>query len=101
MIVVFLTEFTSNTATAETLLPLAASISTAIGFHPLMVMVPLTLACSMAFMMPVATPPNAIVFSSGQVRVIDMVKAGFVLNLIAIITITVVTYFWGSFVFDV
>jgi sodium-dependent dicarboxylate transporter 2/3/5 len=99
--VVFLTEVTSNTATAEMLLPLVASVAKAIELNPLLLMLPVTLSASMAFMMPVATPPNAIVFASGHLRIGDMVKTGFIINLIAIATITLVTYFWGMQVFSI
>lgn len=99
--VVFLTEVTSNTATAEMLLPLVASISQAINIHPLLLMLPVTLSASMAFMMPVATPPNAIVFASGHLRIRDMVKTGIIINLAAILLISLLTYYWGMHVFSI
>lgn len=99
--VVFLTEVTSNTATAEMLLPLVASIATAIEVNPLLLMLPVTLSASMAFMMPVATPPNAIVFASGQLKIRDMVITGFIINLLAITMITLTSYFWGTQVFSI
>ena len=99
--VVFLTEVTSNTATAEMLLPLVASISQAININPLLLMLPVTLSASMAFMMPVATPPNAIVFASGHLRIRDMVKTGIIINLAAILLISLLTYFWGMLVFNI
>jgi len=99
--VVFLTEVTSNTATAEMLLPLVASIAKAIEINPLLLMLPVTLSASMAFMMPVATPPNAIVFASGQLKIRDMVITGFIINMIAITMITLTTYFWGMQVFAI
>ncbi len=85
----FLTELTSNTATTEMILPLLASIAVAANIHPLTLMVPATLSASCAFMMPVATPPNAIVFGSGRLRIADMVKIGIVINLIGVVLITV------------
>ena len=97
--VVFLTEVTSNTATAEMLLPLVASVAQAIEVNPLLLMIPVTLAASMAFMMPVATPPNAIVFASGKLRIQDMVTTGLIINLFAIVIITLITWWWGSRVF--
>lgn len=100
-LVVFLTEVTSNTATAEMLLPLVASISQAININPLLLMLPVTLSASMAFMMPVATPPNAIVFASGHLKIRDMVKTGIILNLIAILLISLLTYLWGMMVFNI
>lgn len=100
-IVVFLTEVTSNTATAEMLLPLVASISNAIEVNPLLLMLPVTLSASMAFMMPVATPPNAIVFASGRLKIRDMVMTGFIINIMAIVMITFATYFLGTLIFSI
>jgi len=99
--VVFLTEVTSNTATAEMLLPLVASVARAIEINPLLLMLPVTLSASMAFMMPIATPPNAIVFASGQLKIADMLKTGFIINLAAIVMITLTTYLWGIHLFDI
>ena len=99
--VVFLTEVTSNTATSEMLLPLVASIAKAIEIHPLLLMLPVTLSASMAFMMPVATPPNAIVFASGKLHIMDMIKTGFILNILAILLITLLVIFVAPFVFDI
>ena len=93
-IMVLLTELTSNTATAQTVLPILASLSLAINIHPLMVMVPATLSVSFAFMLPVATPPNAIVFSSGYIKISEMVKYGFIIDLIAILLTTLYSYFF-------
>ncbi|MQY79056.1 MAG: DASS family sodium-coupled anion symporter [Bacteroidetes bacterium] len=87
--ITFLTELTSNTATVEMVLPILASLSIAIVKNPLLLMVPATLASSFAFMMPVATPPNAIIFGTGRIRIIDMVKAGFFLNLIGVLILTI------------
>jgi sodium-dependent dicarboxylate transporter 2/3/5 len=100
-IVVFLTEVTSNTATAEMLLPLVASVAQAIDINPLLLMLPVTLSASMAFMMPIATPPNAIVFASGLLKIQDMIKTGLIINLIAIILITALTYLWGMQLFSI
>lgn len=100
-IVVLLTELTSNTATAEMLLPLVASVARAIDLNPLLLMIPVTLSASMAFMMPIATPPNAIVFASGHLKIIDMIKTGFIINILAVILITAMTYSWGSYVFAI
>jgi sodium-dependent dicarboxylate transporter 2/3/5 len=87
-VVVFLTEMTSNTATAAALLPVAASLALAMGVEPLLLATATALAASCAFMMPVATPPNAIVYGSGLVTVPQMVRAGVVVNLILIGLIT-------------
>ncbi len=78
----FLTEVTSNTATTQMILPILASLGVAMGENPLLLMIPATLSASCAFMMPVATPPNAIVFGSGRVKIGDMVKTGFFINII-------------------
>ncbi|MBT8130014.1 MAG: anion permease, partial [Gammaproteobacteria bacterium] len=69
--------------------------------NPLLLMLPVTLSASMAFMMPVATPPNAIVFASGRLLIRDMIKTGFIINIIAIILITVQTWFVGRAIFDI
>ena len=86
--ITFLTELTSNTATSTMILPVVGAAALAVGFHPLMLMIPATLSASFAFMLPVATPPNAIVFGSGWVTIPAMSRAGFVLNLIGAILIT-------------
>lgn len=99
-IINFLTELTSNTATTQMILPILASVSVAIGVNPLFLMIAATLSASMAFMMPVATPPNTIVFASQRLRIIDMVKTGFMLNIISIVLIAILVYFIGSVIFD-
>jgi len=90
--VIFLTELTSNTATTATLLPILAGIAPALGLEPLLLLVPATIAASCAFMMPIATPPNAIVFGSGHVTIPQMCHAGIWLNIIAIPLVTLLTY---------
>jgi solute carrier family 13 (sodium-dependent dicarboxylate transporter), member 2/3/5 len=87
---ILLTEVTSNTATAATLLPVLAGTAVAIGMDPLTLLVPAALAASFAFMMPVATPPNSIVFASGRLTVGQMVRAGVVMNVAGVVLITVV-----------
>ncbi len=87
----FLTELTSNTATATMILPVIASTAQAAGIEPLMLLVPATLSVSCAFMMPVATPPNAIVFSSGWVTIPQMARTGLALNFLGAIFITLIT----------
>lgn len=82
--VVFLTEITSNTASATMLMPIMASLAYAIDVHPFAMMVPAAVAASCAFMLPVATPPNAVVFGSGYLKMGDMIKAGFWMNIIAV-----------------
>ena len=91
--ITFLTELTSNTATAQIILPILAALSIELKIDPLILMIPATMSASMAFMMPVATPPNAIVFSSQRLRVFDMAKAGLLLNLIGAVVITLFVYF--------
>jgi len=97
----FLTELTSNIATTEMILPILAGLAVSIQVNPLLLMIPATLAASLAFMLPVATPPNAIIFGTGKLRIKDMVKTGFVLNLLGIVVITLVTWFWGTVVFNI
>ncbi|WIO73517.1 DASS family sodium-coupled anion symporter [Porticoccaceae bacterium LTM1] len=82
--IVFLTEITSNTATTATFLPILGAVSVGLGFDAMMLAIPVALAASMAFMMPVATPPNAIVFAYDGLRIHDMMKAGVWLNVISI-----------------
>ncbi|NWR09261.1 S13A2 protein, partial [Paradoxornis webbianus] len=100
LLIATFTECTSNVATTTLFLPILASMAEAICLNPLYVMLPCTLAASLAFMLPVATPPNAIVFSYGQLRVIDMAKAGFVLNILGVLTITLAINTWASSLFQ-
>ena len=88
LIITFLTELTSNTATSTIILPVMGAAAVVAGFHPLTLMLPATLSASFAFMLPVATPPNAIVFGSGWVTIPTMSRAGFALNLIGAALIT-------------
>jgi sodium-dependent dicarboxylate transporter 2/3/5 len=88
-VVVFTSELTSNTAQTTIILPLLAALSKEIGMNPLAIMIPVTFSVSLAFMLPVGTPPNAIVFGSQRLQVWDMVKAGFILNIIGIIAVTI------------
>ncbi|NQU51019.1 MAG: DASS family sodium-coupled anion symporter [Bacteroidetes bacterium] len=97
----FLTELTSNVATTEMILPILAGLSTVIEINPLLLMIPATLAASLAFMLPVATPPNAIIFGTNRIKIKDMVKTGILLNITGIIIATLVMYFWGTIVFDI
>ena len=89
----FLTEVTSNLATTAMLLPILAPMALALELHPYFLMVGATLAASCAFMLPVATPPNAVVFGSGYLRIPDMIKTGLWMNFISIILITLIVYF--------
>jgi len=89
--VILLTELTSNVATTASFLPILAPVGVAMGYGPLALAVPVTLAASCAFMLPVATPPNAIVFGSGHLRVQDMARTGLALNLAGVVVITAAT----------
>ena len=96
----FLTEVTSNLATTAMILPVLAPLAAAMGVHPYIFMVSATLAASCAFMLPVATPPNAVVFGSGYVSMSSMIRAGIGLNLISILLVTfwvfyLLPYFWA------
>lgn len=97
----FLTELTSNTATTEMILPILAGMAITSNIHPLMLMIPATLSASMAFMLPVATPPNAIIFGTSRISVGQMARAGLFLNLVGAVVITLMMYFWGDIVFDI
>ena len=88
LLVIFLTELTSNTATTAAFLPVVGAVGVGAGLDPLALAVPAALAASCAFMLPVATPPNAIVYGSGYVTVPQMIRAGIVLNLIGVVVIT-------------
>lgn len=98
-LVIFLTELTSNVATAATFLPVVAAVALEFGVSPLLLCIPITLAASCAFMLPVATPPNAIVFASGKLKIPDMVRAGAMLNLIGMVLLTLVAIWLAPLVF--
>jgi sodium-dependent dicarboxylate transporter 2/3/5 len=91
-LVIFLTELTSNLATTATFVPVLFAVAIALGVPPLLLIIPAGLAASCAFMLPVATPPNAIVFGSGMVSIRQMCRAGFWLNLISIGVVTAMSY---------
>jgi len=96
----FLTEVTSNLATTSMLLPILSAVALSMDVHPYLLMVGATVAASCAFMLPVATPPNAVVFGSGYLRIPDMVRTGLWMNLISIALLTLIVYFflpwaWG------
>lgn len=97
----FLTEITSNLATTAMLLPVLAPMAVSFDLHPYMIMVSVTLAASCAFMLPVATPPNAVVFGSGYLRIPDMMKAGVLMNVLSILVITLATYFILPYLWDI
>jgi sodium-dependent dicarboxylate transporter 2/3/5 len=90
--VTFLTELTSNTATATLLMPILAAVALSNDIDPRILMIPATISASFAFMLPVATPPNAIVFGSGKITVSEMVREGLMLNLIGVVVVSVYCY---------
>jgi len=100
LVVTFLTEVTSNTATANVLLPIIGELALSVGAQPVTLMVPATLAASCAFMLPVATPPNAIVFSTKRLKMTDMAKTGLLLNFSTALLITLWMCTWGRLWFD-
>ncbi|MCH8495387.1 MAG: DASS family sodium-coupled anion symporter [Balneolales bacterium] len=100
-LIIFLTEVTSNTATAAAFMPILASVALAFNLDPLILVVPAALGASCAFMLPVATPPNAIVYGSGFISMPQMAKAGFWLNIIMIIVITLMMYILLGYVFSI
>jgi sodium-dependent dicarboxylate transporter 2/3/5 len=97
----FLTELTSNTATTEMILPILASVAFAMQANPLLLMIPATLSASCAFMMPVATPPNAIVFGSGRIKIAEMARVGVAINIIGVVVITALFYILGTAIFSI
>lgn len=99
--VIFLTELTSNTATVAALLPVLGAVALSGNYHPILLAAPAALAASCAFMLPVATAPNAIIFSGGHVTIPHMVKAGFRLNLLGIVIVTGVSYALVPVVFQI
>ena len=98
LLVLVLTEFTSNTATM--ILPVLAALALSLDIHPFALMVPAAMAANCAFMLPVETPPNAIIFGTGKLRIIEMVRVGFIINIFVLVLIVLATYyliplFWG------
>ena len=98
-LIIFLTEITSNVATTSTFLPVFGAVAIGLDILPVSLTVPVCLAASCAFMLPVATPPNAIVYGSGKFTIATMMKAGFVLNIIGIFVVTLFAYFIAPQVF--
>lgn len=98
-LVIFLTELTSNLATTATFLPVIAAIAVETGQDPLVFVIPVTLAASCAFMLPVATPPNAIVFSSGHVSIPQMARAGFFLNIVSVVVLSIISMTLAPLIF--
>ncbi|GAA8482224.1 hypothetical protein HpBT252_16610 [Helicobacter pylori] len=101
--VIFLTEITSNTATAAAFLPVIGGVAMGMGYEnhqSLLLTIPVALSATCAFMLPVATPPNAIAYGSGYVKITDMIKAGLWLNLVGVVLISAFSYFLVSLVFN-
>jgi sodium-dependent dicarboxylate transporter 2/3/5 len=97
----FLTEITSNLATTAMILPVLAPLSLGLNVHPFGLMVAAAVAASCAFMLPAATPPNAVVFGSGYLKISDMFNKGFLMNIISIIIITLMVYFMLPLIWEI
>ena len=97
----FLTELTSNVASTQMLLPVFASLAISSGNNPMLLMIPATLASSLAFMLPTATPPNAIIFGTNRINIATMVRTGFLLNILGILVVVLMTWLLGSSIFDI
>jgi sodium-dependent dicarboxylate transporter 2/3/5 len=97
----FLTELTSNVASTQMLLPVFASLAISSVNNPLLLMVPATLASSLAFMLPTATPPNAIIFGTNRIKIATMVRTGFFLNIIGILVVVIFTWLFGNTIFEI
>ncbi|WP_457617262.1 SLC13 family permease [Lutibacter sp.] len=97
----FLTEITSNTAITNLILPIIAEASKVLHIDPRLLMIPATLSASCAFMMPVASPTQAIVFGSGYIKIKDMIKAGLLFNIVGVILVSVIFLLWGTFVLGI
>ena len=100
IVIAFLTELTSNTATTGTFLPVVAALAVGIDINPLILTLTVALAASCAFMLPVATPPNAIIYSSGYIRIPEMVRAGLALNIIGIVILSFLTLIVAPLLFS-
>ena len=101
LLITFLTELTSNVATVETFLPVLAGLAMSIEINPLLFMLPATISASLAFMLPSATAPNAIIFGTKRLKVLDMSRTGLGLNFIGIIIVSFVTYYLAIFIFNI
>ena len=100
LLVAMITEITSNSATATVFMPIMAALAESIDRNPLYLMLPTAITTSFAFMLPVATPPNAIVFSTGRLEILDMVKTGALLNVVCVVAVALATETWGFPLFD-
>lgn len=100
LLILFLTEITSNTATATMILPVVAALALALDMHPFALMIPCAMAANCAFMLPVGTPPNAIIFATDKLRIAEMMRVGFLVNILAVVLIVLTVYYlvpqlWG------
>jgi sodium-dependent dicarboxylate transporter 2/3/5 len=100
-LITFLTEVTSNTATATVFMPVMAATAVALGQNPLLIMIPAAISASCAFMLPVATPPNAIIFGSGRITLPEMASTGFAMNWLGVVLITFLVYLIAIPVFGI
>lgn len=101
LMMTFMTEVASNTAITTIFMPVMASTAIGMGTHPFLLMIPAAISASCAFMLPVATPPNAVIFGSGYIRIGDMAKAGVVINFIGALLVTLLVYFLALPIFDI
>ena len=97
----FLTELTSNTASTQMILPILASLSVSLKLNPLLLMITATLAASLAFMLPVATPPNAVIFGTDKIRISEMIRTGIILNMVGVLIVSLAMYYWGQYIFEI
>ncbi|XP_073931011.1 Na(+)/dicarboxylate cotransporter 3 isoform X3 [Castor canadensis] len=100
IVIAFFTEFASNTATIIIFLPVLAELAIRLRVHPLYLMIPGTVGCSYAFMLPVSTPPNSIAFASGHLLVKDMVRTGFLMNLMGVLLLSLAMNTWAQTIFQ-
>lgn len=100
-VIITFTEMASNSATAAAFLPIMGSVAVAVGMHPLLLAIPVAVVASCAFMLPVATPPNAIVYGSGLISIPEMAKAGFLLNIFFALLVTLLAYFLFSLILGI
>jgi len=101
LLILFLTEITSNTATATMILPVVAALALALDIHPFALMIPCAMAANCAFMLPVGTPPNAIIFATEKITIREMMRVGFLLNIIAATLIVLMVYFLVPVIWDI
>lgn len=101
MVIIMFTEMASNSATAAAFLPIMGSVAIVLGLHPLLLAIPVAIVASCAFMLPVATPPNAIVYGSGLITIPEMAKAGFLLNILFAFLVTFLAYYLFSFILGI